>query len=73
LPWPEIQIREKQHFSMPLPAPDSTTYPEAMIADYRYGYTKAVLKQGVVRHAQDRNRLQTSDRSSGTEEPAFGS
>ena len=38
------------------------TYPEAMIADYRYGYIKAILKQGVVRHEQDRNRLQTSDR-----------
>jgi len=37
------------------------TYPEAMIADHRYGYVKAVLKQGVVHHAQDRNRLQTSD------------
>lgn len=38
------------------------TYPEAMIADYRYGFIKAILKQGVVRQMQDRNRLQTSDR-----------
>jgi ferrous iron transport protein B len=38
------------------------TYPEAMIADYRYGFIKAILKQGVVRHPLDRNRLQTSDR-----------
>lgn len=37
------------------------TYPEAMIADHRYGYIKAILKQGVVHHEQDRNRLQTSD------------
>ncbi|MBU4288247.1 MAG: ferrous iron transporter B, partial [Proteobacteria bacterium] len=33
------------------------TYPEAMIADYRYGYIKSIIKQGVIRHNQDRNRL----------------
>ena len=38
------------------------TYPEAMIADYRYGYIKSIIKQGVVRHNQDRNRLHTSDK-----------
>ena len=38
------------------------TYPEAMIADHRYGYIKSILKQGVMHYAQDRNRLQTSDR-----------
>jgi len=38
------------------------TYPEAMIADQRYGYINSVLKQGVIKHCQDRNRLQTSDK-----------
>ncbi|MBU4208166.1 MAG: ferrous iron transport protein B [Proteobacteria bacterium] len=38
------------------------TYPEAMIADYRYGYIKSIIKQGVIRHNQDRNRLYTSDK-----------
>jgi len=38
------------------------TYPEAMIADYRYGYIKSIIKQGVIRHNQDRNRLYASDK-----------
>jgi len=38
------------------------TYPEAMIADHRYGYINSILKQGVIRYNQDRNRLQTSDK-----------
>ena len=38
------------------------TYPEAIIADQRYGYINSLLKQGVIRYNQDRNRLQTSDR-----------
>ncbi|MBU0993798.1 MAG: ferrous iron transport protein B [Proteobacteria bacterium] len=37
------------------------TYPEAMIADYRYGYINALLKKGIVKFHQDRNRFQTSD------------
>jgi ferrous iron transport protein B len=38
------------------------TYPEAMIADQRYGYIKSILKQGVIHHKYDRNRLYSSDR-----------
>ena len=38
------------------------TYPEAMIADYRYGYIRSIIKQGVIRRSQDRNRLYTSDK-----------
>ena len=38
------------------------TYPEAMIADYRYGYIKSIIKQGVIKHNQDRNRLYASDK-----------
>jgi len=38
------------------------TYPEAMIADYRYGYISSVLKQGVISHFQNASRLQLSDR-----------
>jgi ferrous iron transport protein B len=38
------------------------TYPEAMIADHRYGYIHSIIKQGVVKHNQDQNRLQLSDK-----------
>ena len=38
------------------------TYPEAMIADQRYGYIKSILKQGVIHQKYDRNRLYSSDR-----------
>jgi len=37
-------------------------YPEAMIADCRYGYITSVLRQGVVCHQYDKNRLYLSDR-----------
>lgn len=37
------------------------TYPEAMIADQRYGFISALLKQGVVKERHDRNRLFLSD------------
>ncbi len=38
------------------------TYPEAMIADQRYGYIKSILKQGVIYHKYDQNRLYSSDK-----------
>ena len=38
------------------------SYPEAMIADHRYGYIKSVLKQDVIAHSGDRNRLFISDK-----------
>ncbi|UCF93574.1 MAG: ferrous iron transport protein B [Desulfobacterales bacterium] len=38
------------------------TYPEAMIADQRYGYIKSILKQGVIQRHYDQNRLYSSDR-----------
>jgi ferrous iron transport protein B len=38
------------------------TYPEAMIADQRYGYIKSILKQGVIYQKYDPNRLYSSDR-----------
>jgi len=38
------------------------TYPEAMIADQRYGYIKSILKQGVVYQKYDQNRLHSSDK-----------
>jgi ferrous iron transport protein B len=37
------------------------TYPEAMIADHRYGFIKSLIKQGVVTHKLDQNRLHLSD------------
>lgn len=36
-------------------------HPEGMIADHRYGFINALLKQDVLRYAHDRNRLQQSD------------
>ncbi len=38
------------------------TYPEAMIADQRYGYISSILKQGVIHHKYDQNRLYSSDK-----------
>lgn len=37
-------------------------FPEAIIADHRYGYIKSVLRQGVVTHKFDSDRLYTSDK-----------
>ncbi|OQX10853.1 MAG: ferrous iron transport protein B [Desulfobulbaceae bacterium A2] len=37
-------------------------YPEAVIADHRYGYIKSILRQGVLRHKYDADRLYTSDK-----------
>ncbi len=38
------------------------TYPEAMIADQRYGYIKSILKQGIIRFGKDQERLFVSDK-----------
>lgn len=38
------------------------TYPEAMVADHRYGYIKGIVKKGVIVSKYDANRLYTSDR-----------
>ncbi|UCH21476.1 MAG: ferrous iron transport protein B [Deltaproteobacteria bacterium] len=38
------------------------TYPEAVIADHRYGYIKSVVKQGVLFRQYDQNRLYISDK-----------
>jgi len=38
------------------------TYPEALISDHRYGFINGILKQGVIEHEQDQNRLYTSDK-----------
>ena len=37
-------------------------YPEAVIADHRYGYIRSILKQGVVSVRHDQDRLYFSDR-----------
>ena len=37
-------------------------YPEAVIADHRYGYIKSIVRQGVVTHKFDSDRLYTSDK-----------
>jgi ferrous iron transport protein B len=38
------------------------SYPEAVIADHRYGYIKSILTQDVVTYGGDRNRLFISDK-----------
>jgi len=38
------------------------TYPEALIADHRYGYIKSILKQGVLSFRKSNDRLYISDR-----------
>jgi ferrous iron transport protein B len=37
-------------------------YPEAIIADHRYGYIKSLLRQGVITRKFDADRLYTSDK-----------
>ncbi|MDM8551472.1 ferrous iron transport protein B [Desulfobacterales bacterium HSG2] len=37
-------------------------YPEAMIADYRYGYISSILRQGIIHRRDDQNRLYASDK-----------
>ncbi len=37
------------------------TYPEALIADHRYGFIKSLTKQGVVTYQQNQDRLHISD------------
>ncbi|ABA88137.1 ferrous iron transport protein B [Syntrophotalea carbinolica DSM 2380] len=51
-----IRERVSQHISTTL-----ATCPEAVIADHRYGYIKAIIKQGIITHHHDRNRLFLSD------------
>ena len=39
-----------------------SVYPEAIIADHRYGFIKSILRQGVISSSQVSDRLYTSDR-----------
>ena len=39
-----------------------STYPEAVIAGYRYGYTQSLVRQGVISMEGDRDRLHLSDK-----------
>ncbi|MEJ2639529.1 MAG: ferrous iron transport protein B [Desulfosarcinaceae bacterium] len=38
------------------------TYPEAVIADYRYGYIRSLVAKGVLRQIPDHSRIELSDR-----------
>lgn len=38
------------------------TYPEALIADYRYGFISSVLKQGVIKREREQNKFELSDK-----------
>jgi len=53
----QIVKRVSDHLSVTL-----DTYPEAVIADQRYGYIKSIMRQGIVTYRQDRSRLHISDR-----------
>ncbi len=53
----QIVTRITQHLQQ-----TAGTYPEAVIADQRYGYIRSLLRQGVVTHNYDHNRLETSDK-----------
>ncbi len=37
-------------------------YPEAILADHRYGFIKSLLREGVISHKFDTDRLYTSDK-----------
>jgi len=39
-----------------------STYPEAVIADHRYGYIRSLIRQGVISMEGDRDRLHLSDK-----------
>ncbi|OEU67574.1 MAG: ferrous iron transport protein B [Desulfobacterales bacterium PC51MH44] len=53
----EIVKRVSNHLQNTL-----NTYPEAMIADHRYGYIKSIVKQRVISYQQDQSRLFVSDK-----------
>ena len=36
--------------------------PDAIIADYRYGYIAAIMKEGIVKHKDNRRRIHLSDK-----------
>ncbi len=38
------------------------THPEGMIADHRYGFINSILKQDVIKHDHDENRMPLSDK-----------
>ena len=61
---PELAARLKQKVKKVSQHMQDTleTYPEAMIADQRYGYINSILKQGVVYREYDQNRLYSSDK-----------
>jgi hypothetical protein len=52
----KIVKRVSDHFLATL-----NTYPEAVIADHRYGYIKSMMRQSVITYHQDRSRLHLSD------------
>ena len=52
----EISKKVAEHMAATL-----DSHPEGVIADQRYGFINAVLKQNVIRYAQDRNKLRQSD------------
>ncbi len=37
------------------------TYPEAIIADHRYGYIRSIIRQGVITYKKEQGRLRASD------------
>jgi len=39
------------------------THPEAIIADYRYGFITSLLRQGIISRSEDRSRINFSDQA----------
>jgi len=53
----KITDRVSNHISNTL-----NTYPEAVIADHRYGYIRSIIRQDVITYQQDQSRLRMSDK-----------
>ncbi|MBC2715191.1 MAG: ferrous iron transport protein B [Desulfobacteraceae bacterium] len=53
----KITDRVSSHISNTL-----NTYPEAVIADHRYGYIRSIIRQDVITYQQDQDRLRISDK-----------
>jgi len=53
----KITDRVSSHISKTL-----NTYPEAVIADHRYGHIRSIIRQDVITYQQDQSRLQLSDK-----------
>jgi len=56
------QLRERMERLSEHTVKTLDVYPEAVIADHRYGYIKSIIRQGVVTRSYDPSRLYASDK-----------